>query len=99
MKILEGVVVKTSRDKTVAVEVTRQVQHPKYHRRVRIKKLLHAHDPENKFQIGDLVQLDRTRPISKTKSFLAIPAPPRVSNKDKKSTNEDLGIPLQSQLS
>ncbi|CAN1176758.1 30S ribosomal protein S17, chloroplastic [Linum perenne] len=104
IKTIEGLVVKTTRDKTVAVEVTRLVQHPKYHRRVRIKTLFHAHDPDSKFQIGDLVELQRSRPISKTKNYIAIPAPPRGSKKKNKvsggedeSSKEELGIPFESQ--
>ncbi|ONK58039.1 uncharacterized protein A4U43_C09F7460 [Asparagus officinalis] len=73
MKKLQGRVVKNANDKTVAVEVVRLAPHPKYKRRVRIKKRYQAHDPENKFNVGDYVQLEKIRPISKTKTFLAIP--------------------------
>ncbi|PNT55279.1 hypothetical protein POPTR_001G184000v4 [Populus trichocarpa] len=102
MKSLQGKVVCATSDKTVAVEVTRLAPHPKYKRRVRKKKKYQAHDPENQFKVGDLVQLEKSRPISKTKSFLAVPVPAR-KKKEKKEGEEggvgsqELGIPLESQ--
>ncbi|KAM0833133.1 hypothetical protein ACQ4PT_064441 [Festuca glaucescens] len=76
-KQLTGRVVTTKADKTVGVEVVRLAPHPKYHRRERIKKKYQAHDPDNQFKVGDVVELLRSRPISKTKHFLAVPVPPQ----------------------
>ncbi|CAM0870203.1 unnamed protein product [Alopecurus aequalis] len=76
-KQLTGRVVTTKANKTVGVEVVRLAPHPKYHRRERIKKKYQAHDPENRFKVGDVVELLPSRPISKTKHFLAVPVPPR----------------------
>ena len=86
-------------DKTVAVEVTRLAPHPKYKRRVRKKKKYQAHDPENQFKIGDIVQLERSRPISKTKTFVAIAVPKRNSSKKEgeEGVAGELGIALESQ--
>lgn len=99
MKTLQGKVVCATSDKTVAVEVVRLAPHPKYKRRVRKKKKYQAHDPDNQFKVGDVVQLEKSRPISKTKTFLAVPLPSR--NSKKKAAEEDvpkeLGIPLESQ--
>lgn len=81
-------------DKTVAVEVVRLAPHPKYKRRVRKKKKYQAHDPENQFKVGDIVQLTKTRPISKTKAFLALPVPSRGA---KNKPSGDLPIPLESE--
>ncbi|KAB5574317.1 hypothetical protein DKX38_001511 [Salix brachista] len=100
MKSMQGKVVCATSDKTVAVEVTRLAPHPKYKRRVRKKKKYQAHDPENQFKVGDLVQLEKSKPISKTKSFLAVPVPAR-NKKEKKEGGEgrvgsqELGIPLE----
>ncbi|MBN8143077.1 30S ribosomal protein S17, partial [Vibrio vulnificus] len=57
-----------------------------------------AHDPQNQFQVGDLVQLEKCRPISKTKTFLAVPVPER-GRKEKRDGGEskELGLPLESQ--
>ncbi|KAL5756071.1 hypothetical protein ACOSQ2_020817 [Xanthoceras sorbifolium] len=102
MKTMQGRVVCSTNDKTVAVEVVRLDPHPKYKRRMRKKKKYQAHDPENKFKVGDLVQLERSKPISKTKSFLAVAVPPRTRNKKAEAdagvdANNELGIPLESE--
>jgi len=83
-------------DKTVSVEVTRLAPHPKYKKRIRMKKKYQAHDPENVFNVGDVVQLLKIRPISKNKTFLAVPVPARISGKPDNSS-VDLDIPLQSE--
>ncbi|KAJ7963016.1 30S ribosomal protein S17, chloroplastic [Quillaja saponaria] len=98
MKSLQGRVVCATSDKTVAVEVVRLAPHPKYKRRVRKKKKYQAHDPENQFKVGDIVQLEKSRPISKTKTFLAISVPSRNSRKkETDEASEELGIPFESQ--
>lgn len=94
---MQGRVVCSTNDKTVAVEVVRLAPHPKYKRRVRKKKKYQAHDPENRFKVGDFVQLQKSRPISKTKTFVALPAVVTRSPKAAGSAPEELGIPLQSQ--
>ncbi|CAL9775882.1 unnamed protein product [Musa acuminata subsp. burmannicoides] len=91
MKVTQGLVVCASSDKTVSVEVVRLAPHPKYKRRVRKKKKYQAHDPDNQFKVGDYVQLEKSRPISKAKTFIAIPVPPRDSTR-----GVNLGLPLQS---
>lgn len=91
-KQLTGRVVTTKADKTVGVEVVRLAPHPKYKRRERIKKKYQAHDPDNQFKVGDVVELRSSRPISKTKHFLAVPLPPRDTRR-----KSQLLPPLQSQ--
>ncbi|XP_044486189.1 uncharacterized protein LOC123211488, partial [Mangifera indica] len=74
-------------DKTVSVEVLRLDSHPNYKKRIRKKKKYQAHDPDNQFQVGDVVQLQRARPISKTKSFVAVLISPRTRNKKEDNVN------------
>ncbi|XP_022721122.1 30S ribosomal protein S17, chloroplastic-like [Durio zibethinus] len=95
MKSMQGKVVCATNDKTVSVEVVRLAPHPKYKRRVRKKKKFQVHDPDNQFKVGDFVQLEKSRPISKTKSFLAVPIPSK-NGKHKKEETGELGIPLES---
>lgn len=98
MRSLQGRVVCATNDKTVAVEVLRLAPHPKYKRRVRKKKKFQAHDPDNQFKVGDYVQLEKSRPISKTKAFVAVPIPARNSRKKvADGESAELGIPLESQ--
>jgi small subunit ribosomal protein S17 len=69
-KTLKGIVVSNKMQKTVVVSVSRFVKHPKYGKYYQINKKYKAHDPENKCQIGDRVEIVETRPISKDKHFI-----------------------------
>lgn len=71
-RILEGKVVSNSRDKTVAVAVTRRVLHPVYKKYVSIIKKYHAHDEKNECNIGDMVSICESAPISKTKHWVVV---------------------------
>ncbi|CAO2813336.1 unnamed protein product [Amaranthus hypochondriacus] len=97
MKSMQGRVICATNDKTVNVEVVRLAPHPKYKRRVRKKKKYQAHDPNNQFKVGDLVQLEKCRPISKTKTFLAVLPEGRNAPKAVESVSSELGLPLESQ--
>jgi len=97
MKKLQGKVVCSTNDKTVKVEVVRLAVYPKYKKIVRKKKRYQAHDPDNKFKVGDLVELEKCKPISKTKTFLALPVPPRANSPPKtKTPPEELSLLLES---
>lgn len=71
-KVLKGVVVSDKMDKTVVVEVTRFVEHPKYGKRIKKTKKYKAHDENNSKKIGDVVEIEETKPISKDKHFKVI---------------------------
>jgi small subunit ribosomal protein S17 len=68
-KTLTGLVVSDKMEKTVVVEVKRLVAHPLYHKIIRRRAKVKAHDPENTCQIGDKVLLEETRPISREKHW------------------------------
>jgi len=68
-KILKGVVVSDKMDKTVVVSVTRFVKHPLYGKFYKVSKKYKAHDENNKYKVGDQVEILETRPISKDKKF------------------------------
>lgn len=67
--ILRGVVVSDKMDKTVVVTVSRFVKHPLYGKFYKVSKKYKAHDEENKYKIGDKVEIVETKPISKDKHF------------------------------
>ena len=71
-KFLKGVVVSDKMDKTVVVSVSRFVKHPLYGKFYKVSKKYKAHDEENKYKIGDKVEIVETRPISKDKRFRVI---------------------------
>ena len=68
-KIRVGVVISDVRDKTVTVEVVDSKRHPKYGKTVRVRSKFHAHDELNDAHLGDTVQIEETRPLSKSKRW------------------------------
>lgn len=64
-----GQVVSDAMNKTVVVRVTRRVEHPRYHRVVRVAKRFYVHDEKNEARTGDLVRIEETRPLSKLKRW------------------------------
>ena len=68
-RILEGEVVSDKGDKTIVVKVERTFLHPVLKKTVRRSKKYHAHDEGNEFKPGDVVRIEETRPISKTKTW------------------------------
>jgi small subunit ribosomal protein S17 len=62
-------VVRVKQDKTAVVEMVWKQRHRLYRKQVRRVARFHVHDPENRCRIGDLVRIEETRPISKTKHW------------------------------
>lgn len=73
-----GIVVSNKMDKSIVVAVKRKVKHPIYGKFVNKTSKLHAHDEENKCNIGDTVRVMETRPLSKTKSWRLVEIVERV---------------------
>lgn len=68
-KTLIGEVVSNKMDKTIVVAIVRQVSHRLYKKMIKRTTKIHAHDADNVCQIGDIVKIAETRPLSKTKSW------------------------------
>ena len=68
-KTRNGIVVSDKANKTIVVNVQRQIVHPKYGKIVRLNKKYKAHDEQNECHIGDTVRIMETRPLSKTKRW------------------------------
>ena len=64
-----GEVVSTKMQKTIIVEVTRQRAHPLYRRVVTRSKRFYAHDEAGTANLGDVVRIEETRPMSKLKRW------------------------------
>jgi small subunit ribosomal protein S17 len=75
----KGKVVSNKMDKTITVLVERQIKHPLYGKYIKRSNKIHAHDPENVCQEGDLVTIEETKPISKSKAW-------KLSSVDRKAT-------------
>ena len=65
-----GKVVSDARAKTVTVLVERRAKHELYGKIVAKSRKYHAHDENNEFKIGDVVEICESRPLSKTKSWV-----------------------------
>lgn len=70
--IRSGVVVSNKADKTVVVKVERKFQHPLYSRTVKQTAKFMAHDESNACQIGDVVKIVESRPLSKRKRWMVV---------------------------
>jgi small subunit ribosomal protein S17 len=70
--IRSGIVVSNQADKTVVVKVERKFQHPLYQRTVTKSKKFMAHDESNTCQIGDVVKIVESRPLSKRKRWAVL---------------------------
>ena len=64
-----GLVTSAAMDKTITVSVERTVQHALYKKAIKRTKKFKAHDGDNTCQVGDLVRIRETRPLSKTKRW------------------------------
>ncbi len=68
-RTLQGTVVSTAMNKTVVVKVTTHVPHPQYRKYTRKTNKYHVHDEREDANVGDLVTIVETRPMSKRKRW------------------------------
>src|SRR6266487_2321771 len=64
-----GVVVSSAMDKTIVVKVDLITSHQRYKKVIRRSVKFHAHDEQNAANVGDVVRIVETRPLSKTKRW------------------------------
>ena len=70
-RTLIGKVVSDKREKTVTVLVERRVKHPIYDKIMIRSSKYHAHDETGEYKTGDIVEITESRPLSKTKNWVA----------------------------
>lgn len=68
-RIINGTVVSNKGDKSITVKVDRRITHPIYKKQYTRSKKYHAHDETNSSNVGDLVEITESKPISKTKRW------------------------------
>jgi small subunit ribosomal protein S17 len=68
-KTRKGKVVSKSGDKTVVVLVERRYHHPIYGKQMVDAKKMHAHDEKNEAAVGDVVEIQECRPLSRMKRW------------------------------
>lgn len=64
-----GKVVSNKMDKTIVVAVETLKKHRIYKRRYKQTTKFHAHDEQNACQLGDIVRIEESRPLSRTKRW------------------------------
>jgi small subunit ribosomal protein S17 len=69
-KSMVGTVVSNKMDKTVVVVVERLGRHPLYEKVIKLRKKFKAHDANNVCQMGDVVRIVESRPLSKEKRWV-----------------------------
>ncbi|MEP7183808.1 MAG: 30S ribosomal protein S17 [Betaproteobacteria bacterium] len=72
LQTLTGRVVSDKMDKTVTVLVERRVTHALYGKVMTRTRKYHAHDENNEFKEGDLVEIEACRKLAKTKAYRVI---------------------------
>jgi small subunit ribosomal protein S17 len=69
-RVLVGRVTSDKMDKTIVVEVDRRLKHPVYKKYISKKRRYMAHDAEDNCHIGDVVEIQEHRPLSKNKRWI-----------------------------
>ena len=69
VQTLQGRVVGDKMNKTVTVLIERRVKHPLYGKFVTRSRKYHAHDENNEYKTGDLVEIVSCRKLAKTKAY------------------------------
>lgn len=71
-KTHKGVVVSNKMQKTVVVKLERTFLHPQYGKVITRSKKIYAHNEDKPLEIGDVVQVVETRPLSKLKRWRVV---------------------------
>lgn len=71
-KTHKGVVVSNKMQKTVVIKLERTLLHPKYGKVMTRAKKIYAHNEDKPLQIGDIVEVVETRPLSKLKRWRVV---------------------------
>jgi len=69
---LIGAVTSTKMAKTVTVRVSRRIQHPKYGKTYSVSRAFKAHEITGKIRVGDVVEIEETRPLSAHKNWRVV---------------------------
>lgn len=68
-KVMQGTVMSNKMNMTIVVQVNRKVRHPLYEKFVSKRSKLYAHDEKSEANVGDIVEITQTRPLSKLKRW------------------------------
>ena len=72
MRTKKGTIISDKMDQTVVVIVHTYKMHPKYKKKFRTSKKFYAHNPGNKYKIGDEITIQESKPLSKLKKWIIV---------------------------
>lgn len=67
-----GKIIRKNSDKTIIVEVTSLKSHPKYTKKYQVSRRFHVHDQNNIHQVGEVITIASSKPISKLKRWVVL---------------------------
>ena len=71
-RLVTGIVTRDKMDKTRRVEIQRLVRHPKYGKYVKQRTVCYTHDEANDSHLGDTVEIQESRPLSRLKRWTLV---------------------------
>lgn len=71
-RVKVGTVVSDKMNKTVVVRIDSVKRHPKYKKTYKVSAKFKAHDENNEYHVGDKVEIEETRPLSKDKTYKVV---------------------------
>lgn len=71
-RTLTGKVISNKMQKTIVVSVERKTPHSKYRKFITRNTKVFAHDEDSKCNIGDIVIIKESRPLSKNKNWILV---------------------------
>ena len=71
-KKLQDEVISDKMTKTVVVKVSQSKTHPKYFKKYTVQKKYKAHDENQEYHMGDIVEIEESRPLSREKRWKVI---------------------------
>jgi len=71
-RILQGIVKSAKNNKTLTVSVERRFRHPLYQKTVTRSSKCSVHYEDGVYNVGDVVRIIESRPISKTKKWVIL---------------------------
>ena len=71
-KVAVGVVTSDKMAKTRRVEIPRLVRHPRYNKFIKRRTICYVHDEGNQSRVGDTVEIQESRPLSKLKRWTLV---------------------------
>ena len=93
MRTLHGTVVSAKMKKTIVVRVDRLNKHPKYGKYYRVSGKFSVHDEACEYQPGDVIMIEETRPLSRTKRWRATALVKRPAKAEDKESLENIEQP------